>query len=54
VFLREAAFAENRLISRRGIAVARSRTLDYFIAHELTHKLSGRLVGPWRFFLMPR
>jgi hypothetical protein len=54
VFLREAAFVENRLISRRGVAVAPPRTLDYFIAHELTHELTGRMVGPWRFYLMPQ
>jgi hypothetical protein len=54
VFLRAASFEENRLISPRGVAVAAPRTLDYYIAHELTHELTGCLVGPWRFYRMPQ
>ena len=54
VFLREASFEDNRLISPRGVAVVPPRTLDYFIAHELTHELTGRLVGPWAFYRMPQ
>jgi hypothetical protein len=54
VFLREAAVDQNRLISRRGFPVGGARTLDYYIAHELTHELTGRLVGPLVFFRMPQ
>src|SRR5215471_8164362 len=45
VFLRDAAVADNRLISPRGVPVEGDRTLDYFIAHELTHVLTGRGMG---------
>ena len=34
--------------------MAPPRTLDYFIAHELTHELTGRTVGPLRFYRMPQ
>jgi hypothetical protein len=54
VFLREASFADNRLISQRRVPVPPPRTLDYYIAHELTHELTGRMVGPWRFYRMPQ
>ena len=54
VFLREASFADNRLISHRGFPVPPPRTLDYYIAHELTHELTGRTVGPLRFYRMPQ
>ena len=54
VFLRGAAFEDNRLISRSGIPVPGDRTLDYYVAHELTHELTGRLVGPLGFYKMPQ
>jgi len=54
VFLRDASFENNRLISPRGVPVPGDRTLDYFVAHEVTHELTGRLVGPWRFYQMPQ
>src|ERR671936_645148 len=41
-FLRGAAVEDNRLISPSGTAVPGERTLDYFVAHELTHELTGR------------
>ena len=43
VFLRDARIEDNRLISPRGTPVAADRPLDYFIAHEITHLLTG----PW-------
>ena len=52
VFLRDADVERNRLISPSGSPVAGSRTLDYFIAHEVTHQLTGRAVGPIRYFRM--
>jgi len=54
VFLRDAAIEDNRLISPRGTPVAGVRTLDYFVVHEVTHELTGRAVGPLRFYQMPQ
>jgi hypothetical protein len=54
VFLRDAAVEDNRLISPGGLAVPGARTLDYFVAHELTHELTGRLFGPLGFYKMPQ
>ena len=54
VFLRDAAFENNRLIAPSGLPVPGDRTLDYYVAHELTHELTGRLVGPLGFYKMPQ
>ena len=54
VFLRDARIEDNRLISPRGSPVAGDRTLDYFIAHEITHVLTGSFLGPLRQFLLPQ
>ena len=54
VFLRDAKIEENRLVSPRGTPVLGDRTLDYFIAHELTHQLTGRALGPVRYFKLPQ
>ncbi len=54
VFLRNAAVAQNRLISPGGELVPGARTLDYFVAHEVTHELTGRAVGAWEFYRMPQ
>jgi hypothetical protein len=54
VFLRDASMENNRLISPRGVPVAGDRTLDYFIAHEVTHQLTGRALGRWRFYRLPQ
>jgi hypothetical protein len=54
VFLRDAMIDENRLIGPRGNPVPGDRTLDYFIAHEITHQLTGHAVGPVRYFRMPQ
>src|SRR5262249_7721998 len=45
---------DNRLISQSGLPVAGARTLDYYVAHEVTHELTGRLIGPWRFYRLPQ
>ena len=50
VFLRDALIEDNRLISPGGTPVAGDRTLDYFIAHEITHQLTGHAIGPVRYF----
>jgi len=45
VFLRNALIDDNRLISPSGNQVPGDRTLDYFIAHEITHTLTVRAIG---------
>lgn len=45
VFLRPARFYDNRLLSPSGRPVGGNRTLDYYLAHEFTHTLVGRLAG---------
>jgi len=54
VFLREARVEDNRLISPGGNPVMGDRTLGYFVAHEITHQLTGADIGPFRFCLLPR
>lgn len=54
VFLRDSRIAENRLISPLGIPVPGDRTLDYYIAHEVTHQLTSRAIGMARFYLLPQ
>jgi hypothetical protein len=41
VFLRDARIEDDRLIGPSGVAVSGDRTLDYFIAHEITTSLPG-------------
>ncbi len=43
VFLRDGVIETNRLLTRAGKPVPGERTLDYFIAHEITHTLAGRV-----------
>ena len=45
VFLRDAIVEDNRLLDSRGKPVAADRPLDYFIAHEVTHAMTGRALG---------
>jgi hypothetical protein len=54
VFLREARVEDNRLISPGGNPVMNNRTLDYFVAHEITHQLTGADIGPLRFYRLPQ
>jgi hypothetical protein len=54
VFLRDAAIDDNRLISPHGKPVPGDRTLDYFIAHEITHQLTGHALGPMRYARLPQ
>jgi hypothetical protein len=37
-----------------GKPVPGDRTLDYFIAHEVTHQLTGRALGPVAYLRLPR
>lgn len=50
VFLRDAIIEENRLISPSGNLVPANRSLDYFVAHEITHTLTGQAIGGFRFY----
>ncbi len=45
VFLRDSIIEENCLIGPKGNRVEGDRTLDYFIAHEITHTLTGQTLG---------
>jgi hypothetical protein len=53
VFLRDAVVEENHLISPSGNPVPGDRTLDYFIAHEITHTLTVNAVGWLRYHRLP-
>jgi hypothetical protein len=54
VFLRDARIEDNRLIGASGAPVSGDRTLDYFIAHEITHQLTGQAIGPVRYLRLPQ
>ena len=54
VFLRDAKIENNQLISPLGTPILGTRTLDYFITHEITHDLTGRALGPIRYFQLPQ
>lgn len=54
VFLRDANAEQNRLISPKGKAVSGDKTLDYFVAHEITHQLTEEAIGPLRFYCLPQ
>lgn len=53
VFLRDAKVEENLLFSTSGRPVAGDRTLDYFVAHEITHTLTVQAVGWLRYRRLP-
>jgi hypothetical protein len=54
VFLRDAVVEDDRLISPSGNIVPGDRTLDYFIAHEITHTLTVRAVGWLAYYRLPQ
>lgn len=54
VFLRDAVIEDDRLISPSGHIVLGDRTLDYFIAHEITHTLTVRAVGWVAYYQLPQ
>jgi hypothetical protein len=54
VFLRDARVEADRLISPRGVPVTGNRTLDYFIAHEICHQMTGSSIGPVRYLRLPQ
>jgi hypothetical protein len=54
VFLRDALIEENCLVGPRGNRVTGDRTLDYFIAHEITHTLTAQTVGWVDYYKLPQ
>ncbi len=54
VFLRDSIVEENCLIGPNGHRVPGERTLDYFIAHEITHSLTGQAVGAIAYHRLPQ
>jgi hypothetical protein len=54
VFLRDSIMEENRLIGLDGNRVAADRSLDYFIAHEITHSLTGQAIGGIAYHRLPQ
>jgi hypothetical protein len=54
IFLRDSIIEENCLIGPKGSRVPGERTLDYFIAHEITHTLTGQAVGPIDYHRLPQ
>ena len=54
VFLRDSIIEENCLIGPNGNRVAADRSLDYFIAHEITHSLTGQAVGGIAYHRLPQ
>lgn len=54
VFLRDSLIEENCLIGPKGKRVPGERTLDYFIAHEITHTLTGQAVGGVAYHRLPQ
>ncbi len=54
VFLRDSIMEENCLIGPGGNRVPGERTLDYFIAHEIAHTLTGQAVGGLAFHRLPQ
>ena len=54
VFLRDSIIEENCLISPSGSRVPGERTLDYFIAHEIAHSLTGQAVGGIAYHRLPQ
>ena len=54
VFLRDSIIEENCLIGSGGNRVPGERTLDYFIAHEIAHSLTGQAVGGIAYHRLPQ
>ncbi len=54
IFLRDSIIEENCLIGPNGSRVAADRSLDYFIAHEITHTLTGQAIGGIAYHRLPQ
>ncbi len=54
IFLRDSIIEENCLIGPNGSRVTADRSLDYFIAHEITHSLTGQAIGGIAYHRLPQ
>lgn len=55
IYLRQSDLATNRLIPTHGWIISMSdRTLSYYLAHEATHILESRALGPLNYGFTPR
>ena len=53
VFVRPCRLESNRMIGRSGREVEGERTLDYYVAHEVTHTMTADFLGPAAFHSLP-
>jgi hypothetical protein len=53
VITREAHVTRNRVVQASGQEAPNERTLDYYVAHEVTHTMTADFLGPWRFRALP-
>jgi hypothetical protein len=54
VFLRKSDISRNVLFRADGVTPSGpDRPLSYFIAHEITHTLTARFLGPWAYWRLP-
>lgn len=53
VFVRPCRLDANRMIGRSGREVEGERTLDYYVAHEVTHTMTADFLGPTAFHSLP-
>jgi hypothetical protein len=53
IFMRNSIVDENALIGASGNRATGERTLDFFIAHEITHTLTGQAIGPMAYMRLP-
>lgn len=54
IFLRDSIIEENCLIGPNGNRVAADRSLDYYVAHEIAHTLTGQAVGAIAYHRLPQ
>jgi len=53
IFMRNSIVDENALIGPSGNRATGERTLDFFIAHEITHTLTGQAIGTRAYMVLP-
>jgi len=53
VITREARLATNRLLQASGLEGLGERTLDYYLAHEITHEMTAEFLGPKVYRALP-
>jgi hypothetical protein len=53
VFLRRASLEDNTMIGPSGRRITDGRTLDYYVAHEVTHTITADLLGARGYYALP-